>query len=166
MKDFRTLKTYTILIGVLVLANGIYSFLEILNIWNVIQLEFSAFSSLKYQFYTQTDKFIATTYQLLNIALLIPVFLFFKISNQFKNGTLYSNEIINLLKNICTILYVLSAIAILTTRFVKPSELYQTPNYWFNIHPLFFMFLGTIFSAFAVILKEALKQKQENELTI
>jgi len=166
MKDLKTLKTYTILIGVLVLANGIYSFLEILNIWKIINLEITEFSNLKYQFYTTTDKLIASSYQLLNIALLIPVFQFYKIANLFRSGILYNEEIINLLKNICTILYVLSAIAILITRFIKQSEVFQTPNYWFNLHPLFIMFLGTIFNAFAVILKEALKQKEENELTI
>lgn len=164
MKEFKSLKKYTIIIGILLLANAAYSCLEILNVWGITKIEITAFSSVKYQIYTQTDKLIASIYQLLNIALLIPIYLFYKISNQFKNGVLFSNEIINLLKNITTILYVLSAIAILISRFVKSSDVFQTPIYWFNIHPLFIMFIGTIFNAFAVILKEALKQ--ENELTI
>jgi len=166
MREFKSLKIYTILIGIVILINAIFSVIEILNIWKIINLEYVEFSNLKFQFYTTTDKLIETIYQLLNIALLIPIILFYKISNQFKNGFFFSNEIIKLLKNICTILYVLSAIAILITRFIKPSEVYQTPNYWFNLHPLFIMFIGTIFNAFALILKEALKQKQENELTI
>ena len=166
MKEFKSLKTYTLIIGVLFLVNAAYSFLETLNIWGITKIEFSEFSSVKYQIYTETDKLIATIYQLLNIALLLPIYLFSKITNQFKNDILFSSEIINLLKNITTILYVLSAIAILITRFIKPSDVFQTPIYWFNVHPLFIMFIGTLFNAFAVILKQALKQKQENELTI
>lgn len=166
MKEFKSLKIYTVIIGILLLVNAVYSCLEILNVWEITKIEISTFSSVKYQIYTQTDKLIASIYQLLNVALLIPIYLFYKISNQFKNGVLFSNEIINLLKNITTALYVLSAVAILITRFGKPSDIFQTPIYWFNVHPLFIMFIGTIFNAFAVILKEALKQKKENELTI
>lgn len=166
MKEFKSLRTYTIIIGILFLVNAAYSFLEILNIWGITNIEFSEFSSVKYQIYTQTDKLITTIYQLLNIALLLPIYLFYKITNKFKNDILFSSEVINLLKNITTILYVLSAIAILITRFAKPSDVFQTSIYWFNVHPLFIMFIGTIFNAFAIILKQALKQKQENELTI
>ncbi|WP_177760619.1 hypothetical protein [Flavobacterium sp. I3-2] len=86
MREFKSLKIYTILIGIVIVINAIFSVIEILNIWKITKLEFVEFNNLKFQFYTTTDKLIATTYQLLNIALLIPIILFYKISNQFKNG--------------------------------------------------------------------------------
>lgn len=164
MKDLKNLRVYTIVIGMLIIVYGLISLIEISNIWEITSI--TAQININYSIYSTKDKIITTTYQILNIALILPIYQFYKICTIFNKGVYYNDEIINLLKKVSSLIYIVSAIAILISKFFKTTEGIENPIYWFNIHPVFFMFLGTIFSAFAVIFKEVLKQKQENELTI
>ena len=165
MKDLKNLKVYTIVIGILIIAYGLISLIEISNIWEITSISTTQ-KSIDYINYSTKNKIITTSYQILNIALILPIYQFYKICTIFNKGVYYNDKIINLLKKVSNLIYIVSAIAILISKFFTTTEGIENPIFWFNIHPVFFMFLGTIFNAFAIIFKEALKQKQENELTI
>ena len=166
MKNTQSLKYYGATLLIIVILASFISIIEIYSCWSEQLNSISQFKSIDLENYTYIDKIITTLYLILDILLLIPAIWFFKICNKIAKNDYYNNEIISYFKNIGTILFLLSIIPLVLIRFLDTSDYFIKPEYWFNIHPFFYMFIASLFETFAFILKEAKKQKEENELTI
>lgn len=166
MKNALSLKYYGITLLIIVILVSVISFIEMYSCWSGKPISISQFENIDLTNYNTTDKIVTTVYLILDITLLIPAIWFYKICNKIAKRDFYNEEIISYFKNIGTSLFLLSIIPLFLVRLLNTSDNFIKPEFWFNIHPFFFMFIATLFETFAFILKEGLKHKQENELTI
>lgn len=166
MKNTQSLKYYCFTLLIIVILASLFSFVEIYSCWTQKTISISQFKNIDLSSYTTLDKVVTTLYLILDITLLAPAIWFYKICNKIARKEFYNEEIISYFKNIGTLLFLLSIIPLFLTRLINTSDNFIKPEFWFNIHPFFFMFIATLFETFSFILKEGLKQKQENELTI
>ncbi|WP_277631937.1 hypothetical protein [Avrilella dinanensis] len=165
METIKSLKKFAIILLLLNIIFGIFSIIEILNMWSN-----STFNIFKYQLIdsknlTLSDKTVFTVYQLLNVSIIIPAYWFYTISKSISKGVFFESFVIKPFQQIGYFLYAVSAIALFFPRFFNHDKSIQE-SLWYDIHPTFIILIATLFLSFAVILKEAKKQKEENELTI
>lgn len=165
MRTIKSLKRFSIILLVLVNFGVIYSAIEIFNVWTN-----ESFATLKSQLLcsenlTLSDKSVFTVYQLLNISMILPAYWFYNVSKFISKSVFFESFVIKKFQQIGNYLYAVSAIAVIFPRFFS-YDTSISEYLWYGVHPLVVMFLATLLLSFSVILKEALKQKQENDLTI
>ena len=165
MRTTKSLKKFAVILLILTIATNIFAVLEIFNTWAKSTFEIVGYQMTNSLKFTLSDKIVFTVYQLLNISLILPVYWFYEASKSIAKGIFFESFIIKKFNQIGNFLYIVSAIAVIFPRFFTHDESIRE-SLWYGIHPIFVMIFATLMLSFAVIFKEAKKQKEENELTI
>ena len=168
MRTTKSLKQFASILLILVIFYSIISVIEIVNVWNETTFDSSQFEDIDLGNYTVNDKISTSLYLFSNLLLCLPTWWFFKICKKISKGNYYETEVIANFKKISIYLFITSAVVVFAFRFFSfsTSDSFVKPEFWFDISPVFFMFIASFFEAFAIILEHGQKIKQENELTI
>jgi|SRR5690554_469074 len=169
MNSTKSMRNLSFGFLILIVIYAIYSLLDIITIWTNYPVTEKFYDSNFKNYYMVFDtkhRIITTIYLSLNITLLVPAIWYFIIAKQINKKDFYNPTIYKLFRKIAIFLMFTAMIPLLLPRVVRFDSSYEIPEFWFNIHPTFILFLAALFESFAIILKDAKKQKEENELTI
>ena len=165
MYSIKLLNKNAVILLILGVITALVSVFEIINVW--IGLDFGIVKQYLQtpRSYKHSDKIIFTLFQLCNVLLVIPAIWFYKISKIVLAQRYFESIVVNKCRQIGNFLFLLSAITIVVPRFFEYDKTI-TEFLWYGVHPFFVMILASLFLSFSVVLDEARRQKEENELTI
>ena len=165
MNTIRSLSRFSIVLFILGIYSCLFAILEIVNLWTDESIRIFSFQLTDSGGFSLSDKVVFTVYQILNISMIVPVYWFYSIAKSLSKGVFFESFVIKKFQQTGNYLYAVAAIAVLFPRFFSYDT--SISGYlWYGVHPVFVMIFATLLLSFVVILKEARKQKQENDLTI
>src|SRR5690606_12626044 len=169
MKAIKFIPILSIGMFILVSLYAIFSIFDIITLWTGYPI-----NSKLYQFDIINETkvidtkhlIVSTIYLSLNVILIIPTYWYLKITKLINKKDYYNPNVYQLFSKMTNLLLISCSIPIFLPRVLKLNDTYVIPEYWFNIHPVFILLFSGLLRSFSYILKDAIKQKQENELTI
>lgn len=169
MKAIKFIPIFSIGMFILVSLYAIFSIFDIITLWTGYPI-----NSKLYQFDIINETkvidtkhlIVSTIYLSLNVILIIPTYWYLKITKLINKKDYYNPNVYQLFSKITNLLFISCSIPVFLPRILDLSSLYTIPEFWFNIHPTFIILFAGLLQSFSLILKDAIKHKQENELTI
>lgn len=166
MKELKFIPLFSIGIFILVTLYATYSIFDIITLWTGYPI-----NSKLYQFDIINETkvidtkhlIVSTIYLSLNVILIIPTYWYLKITKLINKKDYYNPNVYQLFSKMTNLLLISCSIPIFLPRILKLNDTYVIPEYWLNIHPVFILLFSGLLQSFSYILKDAIKQKQENE---
>jgi len=169
MKAIKFIPVFSIGMFILVSLYAIYSIFDIINLWTQIPINTKLFKSNflnGIRFIDKKHLIASTIYLLLNVIMILPAYWYLKVMKLINKKEYYIPILYKLFSKISVFLIVACLIPMFLPRIIDLDNSYAIPEFWYNIHPTFIILLAGLLQSFSLILKDAVKHKQENELTI